>query len=209
MNLFLKAGIALGLLWAVVAGLMWMASNAKVTPEKIAAYVEENSLEGREDDAERMQIVRKVADQLNQLDHEQRREAREAGSELMWEFQKHMKPEERVEFTKLTIGPTFDHLMKALNEMEPEERKRLTRRALDSLRDSDGPPRGDRDLGENGEELLEKVTSEGMRAYYEQASAETKVDLAPVLEQIQDQMQHVRRGRKAKEEERRSPYEKR
>ena len=196
MNIFVKASLSLVILWALIAGVVWLAADAKVTPEKISTYIEEHPLNNLDDPNERMSVVRKIADQVNQLDFEQRREARQREDGGLFELQKQMKPAERAEFTKLTIGPTFDHLMKGLNEMDPEERKQLTKEVLETIRESKGgPPRGSIEAEDDGEELLDKVASEGLRAYYEEASADTKMDLAPVLEEIQRKMQQRRGNR--------------
>ena len=45
---------------------------------------------------------------------------------------------------------------------------------------------------ELGTDLLAKVTEEGMRAYYEKASTDTKLDLAPLMEAMNEVMQGLR-----------------
>ena len=45
---------------------------------------------------------------------------------------------------------------------------------------------------ELGSELLEKISQEGMRAYFEKSSADTKLDLAPLLEAVNETMQGLR-----------------
>ena len=45
---------------------------------------------------------------------------------------------------------------------------------------------------ELGPELLEKITQEGMRAYFEKSSAETKLDLAPLMQAVNETMQGLR-----------------
>ena len=51
------------------------------------------------------------------------------------------------------------------------------------------PRRGKELLDQN---LLARITSEGMRAYYEKASADTKLDLAPLMEAMNEVMQGLR-----------------
>ena len=41
--------------------------------------------------------------------------------------------------------------------------------------------------------VAEKITEAGLKAYYEDASAETKIDLAPLLEEMQRSMAGMRR----------------
>jgi len=198
MNLLLKAVVALALLWAAVATIMWAANRATPTPETIAAYLTEHPLQDQSSE-DRERIIRKAAAQINQLDFEDRRRAREnredrEESDPAAEFFRSMTPAEQALFTKLTIGPTFDHLMQALNEMEPEERKQIAADAVERLReDGNWTERESAEWGERGGEIFEKVTSEGLRAYYEEANADTKLDLAPVLEEMQHRLQNPRR----------------
>jgi ketol-acid reductoisomerase len=45
---------------------------------------------------------------------------------------------------------------------------------------------------EMDESLLTKISEEGMRAYFDQASADTKLDLAPLMEAMNEVMQGLR-----------------
>jgi hypothetical protein len=104
-----------------------------------------------------------------------------------------MTPQERALFSELTIGPTFKHLMKALNEMTPEERHKISEDAVAQLRRGGGWSQGEMaQWGERGEEIFNKVAAEGLRSYYEEGSAETKLDFAPVLEEMQELLQNPR-----------------
>jgi hypothetical protein len=41
-------------------------------------------------------------------------------------------------------------------------------------------------------DLLDRISSEGMRAYFEKASTDTKLDLAPLMEAMNEIMQGLR-----------------
>jgi hypothetical protein len=45
---------------------------------------------------------------------------------------------------------------------------------------------------EMDEDLLTKISEEGMRAYFNKASADTKLDLAPLMEAMNEVMQGLR-----------------
>ena len=45
---------------------------------------------------------------------------------------------------------------------------------------------------EMSEELLRRITDEGMKSYFENASADTKIDLAPLMEAMDDVMKGMR-----------------
>jgi hypothetical protein len=42
---------------------------------------------------------------------------------------------------------------------------------------------------------MNKITEEGMRAYFEKANSETKLDLAPLMESMNEVMQGMRGNR--------------
>jgi hypothetical protein len=45
---------------------------------------------------------------------------------------------------------------------------------------------------EMDDKLLTKISEEGMRAYFDKASADTKLDLAPLMEAMNEVMQGLR-----------------
>jgi flagellar motor component MotA len=81
--------------------------------------------------------------------------------------------------------------MIALDKMSPEERKSFVKRGLEEIAEG----RTEEDLKRTREmdaDVIEKVTSEGMKAYFQKASADTKMDLAPLMEAMNDIMQGMR-----------------
>ncbi len=177
---------------------MGIAAWKRVTPDKVRAYVERHPIAEIEDIAEREHHIRKVAAMINQLDFEERREARENRDESREDpFWRHLTADERALMVELTVSRFFDNLIAGFNQMEPEERKKIAEETIRRLREGERlGPRDDEALGERGAEVVEKVMSEGIRAYYQEASAETKIDFAPVLEELQSVMQNPRRRRR-------------
>lgn len=196
MQLLPKAVIALLVIWGLVAAVVWTAGQRRVTPERIAASLAKHPLNLEGSDAGREKRIREIADQINQLDYEQRQAARQLEDENgqpVRAFFEELRPGERALFIELTIGATFTHLMKALNEMSPEERKEIADRTIGNIRENGGFSEGEAQLWqEQGPELFEKVVNEGLRSYYEDASASTKLDFAPVLEAMQTSLQSPR-----------------
>lgn len=201
MSTIVKAAVALGILWAAVLGIMWVAGYFEVTPEKIAAYTEAHPISDIEDPADREAHIRKLADMVNHLEFDERREARERQDPASREMWQNLTPAERALMVELTMGTFFDNMMKAFNKMEPEERKRVAEDTIAQLKKGDQMRPGEAEqLEERGVEMFEKVMSEGLRSYYQEASAETKIDFAPVLEEMQTVMQDPRRRWKRERE---------
>lgn len=183
MKLFaLKAALALAGIWLVVAGIVWLARGAQPTPESIRKYIAAHPLDAQAAEM-RADTVADVANRLNQLEREPREELRKSGE--IEQFFKTLTPEEQVKFLDLTLPAGFQQLMEAFNEMPREKRQRLVENALKRMRESGTEPPGDMD----GEQAA-KVIDHGLRAYYSAASAETKLDLAPLIEQMQRNLQH-------------------
>jgi hypothetical protein len=78
--------------------------------------------------------------------------------------------------------------MVAFNKMEPEKRKEFVDRALAEVkkRQGEAPPAG------WNEKLVQKIVNQGLNTFYAEASANAKLDLAPLIEQMQRNLQSLR-----------------
>lgn len=189
-QMLVKGLVAIALVWAGAWGLMRWAGAARPTPEKIVAFVEGHPL-GEIDDAEdRLRIIGELADMLNGLEPAELRELEErAAADPRREYFEGMSPEEQLFFLERRVGRAFQQMMQSFNEMEREERKRIVERSLKQMREERGGPGR---LEEADPEIAEKITQAGLKAYYEDANAETKLDLAPLLEEMQRAMTTMR-----------------
>ncbi|MFK5922151.1 MAG: hypothetical protein QM496_08215 [Verrucomicrobiota bacterium] len=189
----LKVAVVLTLIWAVVWGVMSVSGVFRETPEKVIAYMEANPLSEVEDENQRREIISGLADRLNRLDHIQINEFQsDPDKDRRRDFFKEMSAEEQHLFMERRIGKAFNQMMNAFNEMERSERKRLVERTLKRMRDDDDERLGLQRLEESDPAATEKIVNEGLRAYYQNASAETKLDLAPLMEQMQRNLQALR-----------------
>ena len=110
-----------------------------------------------------------------------------------------MTEAEKGTFIEATMPTGFKQMISAFEEMPEERRRRVIGDALKSMREANG--RSPTGPGTNGppisEELQAKVRAIGLKSFYSQSSAQTKAELAPVLEEIQKAMESGRafRGR--------------
>jgi hypothetical protein len=190
----LLAVAALIIIWAVAIGGYEIAKHAKVTPEKVRAYVESVDF-SHLSAADREAALRKLAAMLNALTLEERRSLRL--ERLGW-FNE-MTEAEKSEFLEATLPTGFKQMLGAFEEMPPDKRKHVVDQAVKQMQDArqqmtaDGqaPP-----AGANGPvlspELQEQVTKIGLQSFYSQSSAETKAELAPLLEEMQHTMESGR-----------------
>jgi hypothetical protein len=184
LKIFWQTAAVLVAIWAVAAVVIWASRSASPTPEKLKAYLDSHPVAGL-GDAERARVLEKTAAQLNGLSFEQRRELRESGA-IRGYFES-LTPSERGRFLDLTLPEGFRQMMSAVNKMSPEKRQKLVQRALDDIRKS-APQSAER----INEDEVKKIIGQGVSSFYEEANADVKLDFAPVLEELQKNIQNVR-----------------
>src|SRR5579871_1097123 len=72
---WIKLVIILVGIWVVIGGIMYWARNAKPTPEKVVQFLQSHPVDGTSAE-DRRKMMEKIANELNQLTYEQRREVR-------------------------------------------------------------------------------------------------------------------------------------
>lgn len=190
--------LALVLLWGVVTAVRAFAGSKQITAAKIAAEADAAAFEDWSQHAsapdaargkEREKKIREMADLVNRLDFAEREKARdERALERMTE---RMSNDEKVIFIDLTVRESMGRFMEAIDNLPPEKRKQFVEKALKDIETGRTAEEMER-LQKLGKDVIEKVQSEGMRAYFEKASADTKLDLAPLMESTNELMQNLR-----------------
>ena len=184
---WLKLVAVLLVIWAVTGGVIYWARSVRPTPETVMRYLDEHPMANAAPEA-RAKTLEKVAKQLNQLAYEERREVRM--SKKLDAFFRALPPNDQARFLDLTLPTGFKQMMDALNKMTPEKRKQFVDKALADMKkhEGDASPEDQRTLDANSQ----KIIDQGFRAFYSDASAETKMDVAPLIEQIQRNLQNIR-----------------
>ncbi len=197
--------------WAVVAILgIWIvamagymiARNAKVTAEKVQAYVAAVDL-SKLSASDRADALRKLAAMLNALSLEDRQRLRLERTAEAWFTQ--ITEEEKGEFIEATMPTGFKQMLAAFEEQPEEKRRRTIDQSLKRLREMNVEAQPGTTAGARGTnrpaalspELEAKVRTIGLKSFYSQSSAQTKAELAPLLEEMQKAMESGRmmRGR--------------
>ncbi len=198
------AGAALVAAWLVAAAVFAWARHAKVTPEKVQVYLDGTDITRLQGDA-RARALRKLADQVNALPMEERREIRREEQWAKW-FQD-MTEQERLEFLDATLPSGFKQMIESFEKLPEEQRRRAVTDAVRRLRESsperpsgsgrgggggtNGPPPGFNPA------MQQRVIQHGLGTLFSESSAQTKAELAPFLEELQRAMESGRllRGR--------------
>jgi hypothetical protein len=197
-DVILKAALVLLVVWAVVWAIRAYAETRKITAERLdrevaaARFADWSDLASPPDRAEaarREAELRNVAGLVNRLDFQEREKNREnrAGEK----FFRKLAPDEKSLFIELTIVESMSRFMESLDAMKPEQRKKFVEQGMKEIqsgRTQEEMARTD----ELGADLLEKISQQGMRAYFDKSSADTKLDLAPLMEAMNETMQGLR-----------------
>jgi predicted P-loop ATPase len=187
------AGIVLVAIWAVATGGYLIAKNARMTAEKVRAYLESVDL-SKLSAAERARALQALADKINKLSREERQQLRIERTAYRWFEQ--MTEEEKGNFIEATMPTGFKQMISAFEEMPDDERRKAIDAALRRLRETNNrlqtggiAPRGGTNRAPISPELEAKVRTIGLKTFYSQSSAQTKAELAPVLEELQRTME--------------------
>jgi hypothetical protein len=197
-RVLLQSLLVLALIWGVVAGIRAIAGSKRITAEKVAAEIAEAGFEdwsgqsGAPDAAaakRRDEKLREVAGLLNRLDFAERQRNRD--DRTTEAFFRKMSGEEKQLFVDLTIKESMGRFMEAIDALPPEKRKEFVKQGLKEIESGKTAEEMAR-AQELGNNLLERIASEGMQAYFKNASADTKLDLAPLMESMNEVMQGLR-----------------
>jgi hypothetical protein len=184
--------VLLGLIWWGALWAMGWSRQQQATAEsvtKLAASIASQPLP----EAERARQLDTLVRQVNRLNFEERRQlALSRGLDPVFE---QMTDEERQSFLDRTLPQGFAQIIEVFNKMSPEERRAAVERALDDLRRAEAESTEldwSRARARLEDGSLQRVVEQGFQAYLQTASAETKLDLAPVIEQIQQNVRKLR-----------------
>ncbi|NJM38237.1 MAG: hypothetical protein HC845_10480 [Akkermansiaceae bacterium] len=197
-QVIIKTALVLLCVWACVWAVRSYAGSKKITAEsvnraieeaKFSDWSEETSAPSPAEAKRREKELEKVAALVNRLDFQEREKnrANRAGED----FFKKLSPAEKGRFIDLTVMESMKNFMESLDTMKPEQRKNFVEQGLREIKEG----RTGADMARADEldpNLLEKISQQGMRAYFDSASADTKLDLAPLMEAMNETMQGLR-----------------
>jgi len=191
-----KAVAVLALVWVVVFAVRSFALSKKVTAERLDGELSEMAFADWSENPgngkaakERERKIRDVAEMVNRLDFAEREKNRQ--SRAGERFFRKLSPREKDLFIDLTIVESMSRFMEALDQMPEEQRKSFVEKGLKEIQDGRTEEEMER-AREMDDNLLTKISEEGMRAYFDKASADTKLDLAPLMEAMNEMVQGLR-----------------
>ena len=197
-EVIIKVAIVLLLVWTCVGVIRFYAGSRKITAERVnrevaaanfADWSAENSPPISAEAQRRDKELRKIAILVNGLDFQEREKNRD--NRTGEAFFRKLSTTEKSLFIDLTIKESMGRFMESIDAMKPDQRKKFVEQGLKEIsegRTGDEMARADK----LGSDLLDKISQQGMKAYFEKSSADTKLDLSPLMEAMNETMQGLR-----------------
>ena len=196
----LLSGLAVLVIWALAMAGYQLAKNSRMTADKVKAYAVSVDLSKLSRDA-RARAIDRLAKMLNALSLEERRKARL--DRLTWSWLEQMSEADKSTFIEATMPTGFKQMLDAFEQLPEDKRRKTIDDTLRRLRDernrvqnSDGEsaPEGTNAPPPLSPELQAQIRTIGLKTFYGQSSAQTKAELAPVLEEMQRVMEKIGRA---------------
>ncbi len=182
-------------LWLVIYGIKALLAPHQATPQRIEELVNESKMEdfsnfgdlpNDEITKQRYQAIQSIASVVNRLDLNGQEQARPT---LDLFFNK-LSTSERLQFVDLTAA-SFTRFFEALDALTPEARRDFIERGFRELENGTTAERMKMVMAKDPK-IIERIAQNGMKAYFENANAETKMELAPFLKATNEVMQGIR-----------------
>ena len=186
---FWLAGLVLLVIWGVAWLGHTLARRSRVTADKVHQYVHSVDFANLQGD-ERRRALQKLAEQLNAMPFEERRQVR---LRREWEpWFNHMTDVEKEQFVEATFPAGIKQMISAFERMPEERRRRTIDESLRRLREAQAEERLAGRSASAGEgpppisaELEDRIRTLGLKTFIAESSAQTKAEVAPLLEEIQ------------------------
>jgi hypothetical protein len=172
-------------------------ANSHPTAEKVNQYAQTTDL-ARLSGPARAEALDKLQNLINNLSWEERKKWRREGAWKKWLDA--MTESEKSRWLEATMPSGFKQWLAAFDELPEESRRKFVEDLLQHLKDNHelitdwAPGESTSMYGTNeppnfSPELAKKKWTLGLKTAYMESSAETKAEWAPLLEELQSQMQ--------------------
>ncbi|HZM01737.1 MAG TPA: hypothetical protein VFC44_01830 [Candidatus Saccharimonadales bacterium] len=191
------AAAALVAAWVLAMGGYAVSEHFKMTAEKLRAYLTQTDL-ARLSGAARARALKDLEDSINALSPEERRLARLG---KLWDrWFNEMSPDEQGQFLDATLPSGFKQMLDSFAALRPDKRQRSIDNAIKNLREARESSPEEYEKANAGrtngpvlsEDLQKKVALIGLKSVYTSGSAQSKAELAPLMEEIQKNMESGR-----------------
>jgi hypothetical protein len=193
-RLWLQVAAFLALVWGAVTVVMWVTEDSVFSPEKTLALMENAPWLADEElgEKQRKEHFDKVINSVIKLDFNQRSALREDGLEIMDRFFKSLTDEEKGEYVGRTVEENFKAVMKGLEKLPPEDRRRIIGGIQREMKKRSTKNPEMQMLLDQDAASFEKSFTKDMGLFFKEAPLSMKLEMAPMLEGMQGRMQGMR-----------------
>ena len=182
--------VALVLAWSGVAVVRHVTEPYIITPEKVIALLKAAPWKnGRKPaPAERKAFLESVVANVNKLTFDGQRHLRDEGRNETEDFVLDLTEAERKWFVAQTVERRFQAVMKSFKVMSLDERRKVINGAKNDMRKNDRGVESLDGLVKDDEKAFENIIAQGIGEYYEKGDDKRKLQLAPLLSEMQTRM---------------------
>lgn len=183
MKIWLKTGALIAAVWLIAALVIHFAKGRQPTAAMVTAYASSIDLDSLHGDA-RARAIARMENMMNRISFADRQQLDR--DRISRNFLHKLTPAEQDAYLDATLPTGFQQLMDSFNKMDPARRKQLVNDALARMKEHEGqgpPPGADSNIGQH-------VIDQGLKSFYSDANADVKLDLAPLIEQMQRNLEH-------------------
>ena len=182
MKFWVKTGALIAAVW-IAAVIIHFANASQPTAASVGAYAGSIDLGSLQGDA-RVRAIARMENMVNRISFADRQQLDR--DRIGRDFLHKLTPAEQDAYLDATLPTGFQQLMDSFNKMDPIKRKQLVSDALARMkeREGQGPPSG---VNSN---VAQRVIDQGLKSFYRDANADVKLDLAPLVEQMQRNLEH-------------------
>ena len=185
-NILIRGLLVIAGVWLCVWLISGWMGGLKASPQRVERMIEEAEFEdwsngeGLGEEAKRRKgELERISEVFNRLDLRQRQELNEDQSTYGLFFK--LSSEEKAYFVDLTFTKAAERLMSAFDGMAEEERAKMMERVIQDMTGGNGADALAR-IQEEDPEILVRIAEQGFKAYYQSASAETKMVMRPLMD---------------------------
>jgi hypothetical protein len=192
---WLKVAAFLILVWGALGVVMWATEDSVFTPEKTLLLMAESPWfeDERLGHEQRMQYLDKVITSVVRLSFSQRNTMRDDGQETIERFFKSLSDDERKEYVSRVVKENFKAVMKGVDKLPVEERRRIITGIHRELKKKAASNPEMQLLLDQDSAQFEKNFNKEMTAFFEMAPPSAKIEMGSMLEAFQARMQGMRR----------------
>jgi hypothetical protein len=181
------AAIALVVVWLLSWAGFVLAKNSKITPDMVGAYAHSLDLSKLSAD-DRTNALHELARKYNALTLDERR-----GLQLDPALFAQMTADEKNWYLEATLPTEVKQALAAFDQLPEDRRQRIIDNAIRGIRArADAAMPGAGDAIPIDPAMVDKIRTQGLKTFYDESTPETKLQLTPFLDELQNQIQNMR-----------------